>query len=173
MQVQGHPAQQSWVGYAITIAVVVVVITLRMRRMGKMRPLKLETLWVVPAVYLVVAALMFWQLPPTGWVPTACVVALLIGAAVGWQRGKMMHIHVDPETHTLNQKASPAAMFFLIALIVIRSGARALLGQTGGISPAMLTDPLIAFALGMFTLTRIEMYLRAKRLLDEARGSIG
>jgi membrane protein CcdC involved in cytochrome C biogenesis len=94
----------------------------------------------------------------------------LIGAAVGWQRGKMMHIHVDPKTHALNQKASPAAMFFLIALIIVRMGARSVLGQEGGVSPAMLTDPLIAFALGMFTLTRLEMYLRAKRLLEEARG---
>jgi membrane protein CcdC involved in cytochrome C biogenesis len=127
-------------------------------------------LWVVPALYLVIGALMFWSLPPTGWVVIACIVALLIGAAVGWQRGKMMQIHVDPETHALNQKASPAAMFFLIALIVIRSGARAVLGQSGGVSPAMLTDPLIAFALGMFTMTRVEMYVRAKRLLEEARG---
>ena len=41
--------------------------------------------------------------------------------------------------------------------------------KSGEVSPAMLTDPLIAFALGMFTLTRIEMYLRAKRLLGEVR----
>ncbi len=34
----------------------------------------------------------------------------------------------------------------------------------------MLTDPLIGFALGMFTLQRVEMYIRAKRLLEEARG---
>jgi membrane protein CcdC involved in cytochrome C biogenesis len=61
-------------------------------------------------------------------------------------------------------------MFFLIALIVIRSLARTVLGESGSVSPAMLTDPLIAFALGMFTLTRLEMYLRARRLLEEARG---
>jgi hypothetical protein len=48
-------------------------------------------------------------------------------------------------------------------------GARSILGQDSNVSPAMLTDPLIAFALGMFTLTRIEMYLRAKRLLEQAR----
>jgi membrane protein CcdC involved in cytochrome C biogenesis len=113
---------------------------------------------------------MFAQLPPTGWVALASFAGLVIGAAVGWQRGKMMHIHVDPETHALNQKASPAAMFFLIALIVIRAGARAVLGESSGVSPAMLTDPLIAFALGMFTLQRVEMYWRAKRLLEEARG---
>jgi hypothetical protein len=119
MQVQAHPAQ-GWVQYAIPIAIFAVVIALRMRRMGQMRPLKLETLWIVPAMYLVVAALMFWQFPPVGWVAMACASALLIGAALGWQRGKMMHIHVDPETHALNQKASPAAVFFLIALIAVR-----------------------------------------------------
>jgi hypothetical protein len=170
MAVEAQPVQPSWITYAITIGIVVIVLALRMRRMGKMRPLKLETLWVVPVLYLVVAALMFWQLPPTGLGAIACGAALLIGAAVGWQRGKMMHIHVDPQTHALNQKASPAAMLFLIALIVVRSGARTILGQAGGVSPAMLTDPLIAFALGMFTVTRVEMYLRGKRLLEEVRG---
>jgi membrane protein CcdC involved in cytochrome C biogenesis len=170
VQVQSHPVQQTWISYAITIGIIVIIMALRMRRMGKMRPLNLGSLWVVPAIYLVVAALMFVQLPPTGWVAIASGVGLLIGAAIGWQRGKMMHIHVDPETHALNQKASPAAMFFLIALIVVRMAARGIIGQEGAVSPAILTDPLIAFALGMFTLQRLEMYLRAKRLLEEARG---
>jgi hypothetical protein len=61
-------------------------------------------------------------------------------------------------------------MLFLIVLIAVRVGARSVLGETSGVSQAMLTDPLIAFALGMFTLTRLEMYLRAKRLLEEVRG---
>lgn len=170
MYVQAHPVQQTWVSYAITIGIIVVVMALRMRGMAKMRPLKLEMLWVVPVLYMIIAGLMLWQLPPTGWVAIASVAALLIGAAVGWQRGTMMHIHVDPETHALNQKASPAAMIFLIVLIVVRAGARSMLGQASGVTPAMLTDPLIAFALGMLTLTRVEMYIRAKRLLEEARG---
>lgn len=170
MQIQAHPVHQTWISYAITIAIIVVIMALRMRRMSAMRPLKLGGLWIVPAIYLVVAALMFVQLPPTGWVAIASAAGLMIGAGVGWQRGKMMHIHVDPETQALNQKASPAAMVFLIALVVVRMGAKSVLGQQGGVSPAMLTDPLIAFALGMFTLQRVEMYLRAKRLLEEARG---
>jgi hypothetical protein len=170
MQVQAHPAQQSWISYAITIGIIVVIMALRMRGMSKMRPLKLETLWIVPVMYAVVAALMFFSLPPVGWVAIASIVGLAAGAAVGWQRGKMMQIHVDPETHALNQKASPAAMFFLIALIIVRAGARSVLGADSHVSPAMLTDPLIAFALGMFTLQRVEMYLRARRLLEEVRG---
>jgi len=170
VQLQGQPVQQSWINYAITMGIIVVIMALRMRRMGKMRPLNLSSLWVVPAVYLIVAALMFVQLPPTEGVAIASGIGLLVGTAIGWQRGKMMHIHVDPETHALNQKASPAAMFFLIALIIVRMAARGIIGEEGGVSPAMLTDPLIMFALGMFTLQRAEMYLRAKRLLEEARG---
>jgi hypothetical protein len=166
---QGHPPQQTWISYAITGAIIVVVMALRMRKMGQMRPLKLENLWIVPAVYAAVAAMMFWQLPPVGWVGVATSGALLLGAAVGWQRGKMMDIHVDPQTRALNQKASPAAMVFLVALIAVRSLGRGLLGSEG-VSPAMLTDPLIAFALGMFSLTRAEMYLRGKRMLEEVRG---
>lgn len=165
-----EPVHQSWISYAITIGIIIVVMGLRMRSMGKMRPLKLETLWVVPVLYLAVAALMFFQFPPVGWTAIASAIGLVIGAAVGWQRGKMMHIHVDPETHALNQKASPAAMVFLIALIAVRMGAKGILGAESNVSPAMLTDPLIAFALGMFTLQRVEMYLRARRLLEEARG---
>ena len=168
---QVHQAQPSWVSMAVTLAIIVVIMALRMRGMSKMRPLKLGSLWIVPAIYLAVTIWMFVLLPPIGWVAVASVAALVIGAAVGWQRGKMMHIHVDPETHALNQKASPAAMFFLIILIVVRTSARSLLGAESHVSPAMLTDPLIAFALGMFTLTRLEMYLRAKRLLEAARSA--
>src|SRR3954447_15427382 len=146
---QAHPAQQTWVSYAITIGIVVIVLVLRLRRAGQIRPLKLGSLWIVPALYLAVAAVMFIQLPPTGWVAIACAIALTLGAALGGQRGRLMHINVDPKTHALNQRASPAAMLFLIALIVIRMVARTALGQ-GHVSPAMLTDPLIAFALGMF-----------------------
>lgn len=170
MHVQAHSFQHTWLSYGITIAIIVVVMALRMRSMAKMRPLKLEMLWVVPVLYMLIAGLMLWQLPPTGWAAAASVAALVAGAAVGWQRGTMMHIHVDPATHALNQKASPAAMLFLIVIIVIRAGARSILGEAGGITPAMLTDPLIAFALGMLTLTRVEMYIRARRLLEEARG---
>jgi membrane protein CcdC involved in cytochrome C biogenesis len=173
MQAHVQPVHQSWISLAITVGIIVVVMAFRMRRMGRMRPLKLETLWIVPALYVVVAGLMFYQLPPTGWVGVASLVGLAIGAAVGWQRGKMMQIHVDPETHALNQKASPAAMMFLILLVIVRTGARSIIGEEGGVSPAMLTDPLIAFALGMFSLTRLEMYLRAKRMLEEARSRAG
>ena len=49
MQVQTQPIHQSWISYAITIGIIVVIMALRMRRMGQMRPLNLNSLWIVPA----------------------------------------------------------------------------------------------------------------------------
>jgi hypothetical protein len=36
-----------------------------------------------------------------------------------------------------------------------------------GFNVAFLTDLLVVFALGLFTATRVEMFLRAKRMLRE------
>tara|TARA_B100000678_G_scaffold272760_1_gene262491 strand:+ start:1113 stop:1634 length:522 start_codon:yes stop_codon:yes gene_type:complete len=160
-----------WITYAITALVVLVVLSFRMRSMRRMRPLRLERLWLLPALYAGFAIVAFSLHPPTpaGW--GFALLALLGGAGLGWQRGRMMEIHVDPETHMLNQKGSPAAMLFIIALIVIRQGARLAVGSGAGayIDPLVLTDVMIACALGVFSAQRIEMYLRARRLLDEAR----
>ncbi|MEG3145215.1 CcdC protein domain-containing protein [Sphingomonas sp. RT2P30] len=132
---QVHQAPGIW-QYIIPIVIAGVILAFRARRMTQMRPLKIERLWIVPAIYLLLVAFLYIKGPPSpiGW--AICVAMLVVGGAIGWQRGKLMEIHVDPETHAINQKGSYAAMVFLV---------------------------------GLFTMTRVEMYLRAKRLLDAAR----
>ena len=156
--------------YGIPVAIFVVIFAFRARRMTRMRPLKLEMLWVVPAIYLVIVALNFVAKPPSlnAWI--ASVVALVVGSAVGWQRGRMMEIHVDPETHALNQRGSPWAVLFLLAIVGIKLLAQGE-GRALGFDVMLVTDAALAFALGMFATTRLEMFLRAKRLLDEARAA--
>ncbi|MBW4331479.1 cytochrome c biogenesis protein CcdC [Stakelama sp. CBK3Z-3] len=160
-----------WITYGITALVVLAVLAFRMRSMNRLRPLRLERLWVLPAIYTLIGAMAFAGHPPSsaGWL--FALVALGLGAVLGWQRGKMMQIHVDPETHALNQKASPAAFLFIVALIVVRQAARIAVesGSDMHVDPLIITDILIAFAIGMFSAQRIEMYLRAKRLLEAAR----
>ncbi len=169
--------QQQLISYVITGVVVAAVLALRLRGMSRMRRLRLETLWVVPAIYLIFAGVMFYQFPPPpiGWAISGA--ALLAGAAIGWQRGKLMQIHVDPETHALNQKASPAAMIFIVVLIVVRMAAKSVLATGGGtgfhLSAMLVTDVLIALALGLFAATRLEMFLRARRMLGEVRAAAG
>jgi len=133
MHTEAGPA---WMQYVIPVAVIAVVMALRWRRMSRARPLKIETLWVVPAIYLVIVGFVFVQAPPAamGWLWSA--LALIVGVGAGWYRGRTMRITVDPETHTLNQKASPAAFLFLIVLVVARRAAREELGGGNPSSPA-------------------------------------
>ena len=173
---QAHAAQSGqFTQYAITAVIVVLVIGLRLFRMRQTRRLRLGMLWVVPAIYLLFAAILYIEFPPTGMGWLVCFGGLALGSAIGWQRGKLMKIEVDPETHTLNQRASAAALVFIGVLIAIRFGARQALadGASYGFhfNAMLITDVLIAFALGLFAVTRLEMYLRAKRLLEEARAA--
>jgi hypothetical protein len=166
---------QGWLSYAIPAVIICIVLVFRLRSMSRERPLKVERLWIVPALYCVIASVTFWSMPPSGlaiWL--WCVVALVAGAGIGWWRGKMMRISVDPETHEIRQKGSAAAMILILALIAIRSGARNAdaLGIPGvHVDVMAMTDVLIALALGLLTAQRIEMFLRARRLLAEARNA--
>jgi len=160
-----QPVYFSYIGTAFVIGL---VMFLRIRSMRRAQRLRLETLWIIPAIYAVFTALVFSQSPPHGlqWV-YACI-ALVAGALLGWRRGALMRIQVDPETHVLNQQASPAALLFILVLV----GARQLLRLEAvslGVNVALATDLLMVFALGLFAATRLEMFLRARRLLNAAR----
>jgi NAD/NADP transhydrogenase beta subunit len=159
--------------YLIPALVIGLVLFLRLRSMGKARPLRLERLWIVPALYLALTVFLFAEMTPhgLGWLWAA--LAFAIGGAIGWYRGAAMKISVDPETHALNQTASPLAFLVIVALIglryAIRAGAAYEAGL-GNVDVALITDCLVAMALGLLSMTRLEMYLRGSRLLDEARG---
>jgi hypothetical protein len=170
---QGNPAQPQLISYVIGGGVLLLVLALRFRNVGRQRRLKLEWLWVVPASLAALTVLTFVTAPPSPMTVGICALALLIGGALGWQRGRMMQIHVDPETHQLNQVASLGAMLFLVAIIAVRFGARAVIDA--GIvpvhaDPMAISDVLLSFAVGMFGVMRVEMFMRGKRLLAAARG---
>lgn len=155
------------ISYAVTALVIAVVFALRWRRMSRVTPLRLERLWIFPALYACIAVALFAGAPPVGWGWLFCLAALAAGAALGWQRGKLMRITIDPVTHQLNQAGSPAALLLIAVLVVVRSGARAAL--TGDnmlhLNALAVTDMLVAFSLGLFAVQRLEMYLRATKLL--------
>ena len=59
----------------IPIMIIAVVLALRMRRMSQMRPLKLEILWIFPAIYIALFALLLFAYRPAGmdwaWIAAA------------------------------------------------------------------------------------------------------
>lgn len=165
---QGQAVQPTGIGQVlIPIVVVAVVFALRARRMTRSRPLKLGELWIVPGLYLLICAGALVGRPPTvtGW--AALASGLILGIPLGWWRGKATHIDVHPETQTLQQRTSPIGMLILLGLVVAKSAVRT---QAHGLD--WLTDGLLGLALGTLTAMRVEMYLRAQRVLVEARARV-
>ena len=160
------------VPYVVGGLLFIVLMAWRLRRMSQTRPLKIEWLWVTPALLTVLTVLSLIPQPPQGLGWAWLAGGLVIGGALGWYRGKMMHISVDPETHALNTKASPAAMIFIVALIAIRMALRGVAmteASTLHLSVAVITGAFMTFAIGLFGVQRLEMAIRATRLLKEAR----
>ncbi len=162
----------SVVPYVIGGLLFVVLMAWRLRRMTQSRPLRVEWLWVTPALLIALTVVSLVPQPPEGigWVVLA--VGLVIGGAFGWWRGKMMHITVDPETHALNTKASAAGMIFIVAIIALRVALRGVAmseASTLHLSVSVITGAFMTFAVGLFGVQRVEMAIRANRLLTEAR----
>ncbi|WP_253717737.1 CcdC protein domain-containing protein [Sphingomonas sp. AP4-R1] len=167
---QAHPAPQT-ITYIITGCAIALVLVLRYRGMRRASRLRLETLWIVPAIFGLAFLFGLYEAPPPtpiGWL--WLVVAAAGGGALGWQRGKLMKISVDPATHQLNKQNSPAALLFIVLLIVARQGLRYEAAQAG-VNLMKITGILLAFGFGLLSATRAEMYVRAKRLLGAAKSA--
>jgi hypothetical protein len=163
---------QQWIGPIVAIAVALVVLTLRMRKMRQARPLKIERLWMLPAFYAAVAVVLYAIVPPRGALLLYTLGALAVGLTLGWIRGKLMTIHVDPETHEVSQQGSRLAMLFIAVLMVVRLAADKLMPAESDVDPAVMlatTDVLLAFGCGIIAAQRLEMGMRARELLAEAR----
>jgi hypothetical protein len=159
----------NWLTALLPFVIIAVVLALRFRSMSRERPLNVGTLWIVPVIYLLLVGSMLAALPPapTGWGLVA--VGIIFGAVLGWHRGKLIRIERNAETGKLSQRASPVAMLLLGALVVLKLGARAIFGDSAAVHPSsgamLLTDAFIGFALGLLSATRLELYLRARRIL--------
>jgi len=135
------------------------------------RTLNLGTLWISPVIYLVLVALVIMIQPPHGldwlWISAGAV----LGGALGWWRGKTVEIKVHSVTGALTTRTSPGAAVFLVGLIVLRYGLRYLLeGQAGTLhlTVQLISDTLVAVALGLIVMQRVEITLRAIRLVGRA-----
>ena len=81
------------------LCVAVVFIGLNARRMMRPRRFRPLALWIAPAFVLVgVVALMGTRPAPTVAHIVGLTAALAVGGLVGWARGKLVRVDVDPET---------------------------------------------------------------------------
>jgi len=161
----------------LPLLIVLPILYVRMRKLMRPQPLKLKRLWIRPAILAAVAALVVWAPRPgmtrhfTAGEWAILLLAGIIGAVAGWHFGRSMTIEVHPEDGTLMVRGGQAAMLILLALILGRSSLNAGL-QMGGawhLDVLLITDGLIVFTAALFTVRSIEMYLRARRVMDAAK----
>jgi hypothetical protein len=164
----------------LPILIVLPVMYFRMRRMARAQPLKLNRMWIRPAFFLAIAALVLLA-PPSSHHPERVLVALdfawlalagALGAVAGWQWGRTMAIEVHPENGTLMMKGGQAAAMVLVVLILFRLGLRAGLSveaKAWHINMLLVSDASIIFTAFLFTLRSVEMYLRAKQVMARAQ----
>jgi Na+/H+ antiporter NhaC len=149
------------------------VLGLVIRRSLRGRRIKVDTLWVIPALLAIAGVFLVIQSPPRDLAAIAgMIVAVVLGAALGWQRGRLTRISLDPQTGVLTSQASAAAVILIVALFAARLGVRYWLQEHPQKSGALATaaDDVVILGVVAMLVTRVEMWLRCRRLIAAGAG---
>ncbi|MFO1254191.1 MAG: CcdC protein domain-containing protein [Sphingomonadaceae bacterium] len=162
-----HPKDlQTW----LPLAVIVIVFALRFRNLNRPRPFRVGGLWIAPLLLSGLFAATLYAIPPgpPGW--ALIMLGLLVGMAAGWKRGHLMHFERDPASGRLMIRQSPAALLFILGILIVKKALSAGLGidpaaqGSGGLSATamLVTDGLLGFAVGMVAMMRWTLWQRAR-----------
>ena len=171
------PGAQGGTAQILTPLITVLILALVLwRRNSRPRQLKIERLWIRPVLFALIVGATLTATPfPFDPVSLAVLLlALAVGAGLGWQRGRFMHIEVHPETHDVTSRVSPVGMIFILAVLALRlllRGAALESRSALGLPAAAITDGLILLLGAMIVAQSLEMWLRARTLLEEARAA--
>lgn len=167
--------------FVIPLLVVIPLLYFRLRRLSQPQPLKLGRLWIRPAFILAAALAVLFvhqpgnpgvlQMNALEWAGLA--LAAVLGAVGGWYWGRTMAIHVHPENGTLMARSGVAAIAVLLALVAMKLGLRPALaaeGQALHLDALLITDASIVFSAALFTARSVEIWLRARRVMQANAG---
>lgn len=165
------PTGSGYLTYLVPLLVIVMVIL----RNARARTLRVERLWISPMVVMLMAILAFSQSPPPGPVGLALdFVAVALGALLGWWRGRVSRFTIDPQSHVVTSKVSPVGMFLILGIFALRYVLRGVMtdnASTLHLSAAEATDSFLLLAVGVVSAQRLEWWIRARRMIAEARAA--
>lgn len=159
----------------LLLPLIFLVLAVRIYAAGaRERRVRIETMWIFPVIFIGLIGFGIAADPPplTPLVIAILAVMAAIGLGLGWFRGRMVQITIDPETHTLKSQNSALGMLILAAIYGARYLVRMYVsGEAGAwhIPPAAIADGFLLLALGSIVGRRIEILIRCLRLLKKAR----
>ena len=113
-----------------SLLVPLVVIALVILRNARARKLKVERLWISPMIVMAMTIAAFAANPPPGLLGVALdILAVGVGGLLGWWRGRASRFTVDPETHVVTSRVSPAGMLLILGIFALRYLLRMFLGD--------------------------------------------
>lgn len=159
----------------IPLAIIPIVLAVILLRNRRPRPLNVNLMWITPLLVALLIGFGLWGMSQTDsthrpfaaldWVILA--VGLGLGAAFGWQRGKMTTI-TRRAGGGLEAQASPMGLILIVAILALRQALRPwmeLHADDWHVSPVAVQDAFLLFAAGMVVVQRVEMWLRARAIL--------
>ena len=155
----------------IVIAVLIPIILLRNRSPRVLRP---RFLWVTPLIVTALIGFGIWGMSVSGRgaAPTdplsllILAVGLGLGAAFGWQRGRMTTIFKGADG-VLKAQASPIGIVIIVAVLLARRALEPWLEAHAAewhVNPNAILEAFMLFAAGMVVAQRVEMWIRANRI---------
>jgi hypothetical protein len=162
--------------HALPYLLPLLIVLLIVRRNLRARTLRMERLWVYPAILIFAAgAAMAGEPFPSLVALVGFVVALIAGGAIGWWRGRLTKISIDPVTHDFTSQASIAGTILIGVVFALRYGIKMALSGGGSLPPGLhldvagITDGLMIFLAAQMSVQRVEMFLRCQKLITAAR----
>jgi membrane protein CcdC involved in cytochrome C biogenesis len=154
----------------------VLILGMVILRNARARKLRIERLWIAPAILLSMGALVFAISPPPS--PTGIaidVAALVLGAGLGWWRARASAFTINPETHEITSKVSAWGMLLILAIFALRYAVRTFAADQASVlhvSALELADSFLVLAVGLVCAQRLEWLVRARRMLAAARAGL-
>ena len=149
------------------------LIALVVRRSLRVRKLRPDRMLMLPGIVVLVALFLLAQDPPHEPLTIAVLAAaVLLGAAIGWHRGKLTRISHDPADGSFTAAPSTAAVVLILLVFALRYGVKLWLaaspGGRHGHEAELATNALLISSVGLIAAQRVEMVIRCRKLMAEA-----
>jgi len=160
-------------GPYIVPLLIAVIILRRAMRAQKPRTVRMQRLWIFPALLLFVTLNSLWHEGFPGFVVVLVfTAAAAAGAAIGWFRVHTLEFSLDAESGKVSARATQLGALLIVGLIAVRYLAELGIKQFGlnaGASLLHASDATLVFSTTMLVARSVHTWIKARALIAAHR----